>query len=673
LNNLSDISYYIDPIINDILKFVEDARNPDGGYANWNNGRSSMESTYQAIDLLYTINQPLNEQKVNTTLNFIQSLKTAENGYFPLPDWDVPDISSTYRALWIKSVFREWIPSIQSEDENQTLNYIQGNFVQPLTINGPSGYSEITNSSPELLASFYALSAFELFNLSNPNYISVAWFLDELTQFTTGGVSGREGTLPKTGFTSIGIQLYLILNKSKYDQSLYPISLSNKLPFKAIDYLKVTKISGDGYSASERDKTAELSSTYFVLNVFHLLANAGILNQSQIHLTGVYDFLTVGKQPTFGLGNYPGDVPNIQYVTEGILTGLLFDNGREFIENLTGLKNFITKSYDKSGGFGFRPDASPFVKYTYYSILALRGLSDPLTKLSDIKNFIFSAQSFLGGFGSGINSQLSSLTHTFWATSAIFFLGEFYNPENINFDKHLLLQFINSLQKEDGTFSNYPGLNPTLASTYRALYVLNLLNDSRVFDTDYKTLMNKTLRKYMTSSGGFLSNLNKTIPNIVDTYYGLMIADLLDINLNLTKIKEFTLSLRNNDGGFGLRPQFSSRITSTYNALLILKYFENKELNKTISFRTPFLEDKFSPIIIPGFIPLIDTNKTISGIYRTSAKITDPEGSLRKVWMAVTWYTANNTVEYFNISGTTGPINPSIYEFLLDQNKFNKD
>lgn len=659
-------------IIQSIIDFIAESRNMDGGYGNWKGGRSSMESTFQAIDLIHSLNLSLPFDDAKKTDEFIDSLKTSSFGYFPLPEWDAPDISSSYRAIYLKNIFINWFPNdFTSIDENDTLTYIKGNFIEPIFLHGASGYSEISNGSIELLATAYAMNSIEIMKGTEFHTLEIAKFLSSLTSFN-GGISGALTGTPKTGFTSTGLELFLLLNQSNYYLSEYSYYFSNDYINKSINYIKTTKKPASGFSASERDISAELSSTYFVLDLLVNLHKKNI-PIPEIDLTGVKAFLISGKEPTFGLGNYPGDVPNIQYTTETILISRMLSKYDWLLSNGSGIKNFLQETYDNSGGFGFRPNSQPFVKYTYYGVFGLRAILDSLPTSDHIKNFLFSTETPMGGFGSIPGAQLSYLTHTFWAINTLDLIGELNNPLNdLNISK--LFSFLSSLKNSDHFYSNYPFQQSSMASTYRALYLYTLFNNNSFISERDNLIM--TLEKYNTPSGGFVSALDKSVPDIISTYYAVIIAELLGYQLNNTLIKEFVFSLLNEDGGFGLRPKFSSRITSTYYSLLILNFLESKNLNLTSSFKELSI-DYLSPLIKPGFVPFLETNKTIQNIYRTTAKISDPEGITSKAWLEIEWTLMNESnkvfVIYSNITGNKNFIDQEIFEFFIKQTDYNQN
>ncbi|MFW9806155.1 MAG: hypothetical protein ACFFFK_05450, partial [Candidatus Thorarchaeota archaeon] len=199
-------------LVTQILDFVGLSRNDDGGYANWEGARSSVESTFQALQLLVAYNNlsalPINS--VNQTANFLNLMKTLDNGYFPLPEWDAPDVSSTYRVINIMNQINARFPSLGIQIDNTSSSFINSAFVPPIFANGASGFSENLGGPAELLASLNAIQAYLLMNITDtPYFESVAKFIASLTTIN-GGVAGYLGGLPTMGFTSAALYLYLL-------------------------------------------------------------------------------------------------------------------------------------------------------------------------------------------------------------------------------------------------------------------------------------------------------------------------------------------------------------------------------------------------------------------------------------------------------------------------------
>ncbi len=646
LENITTEKTSVTRLKSQIMAFVAAARNQDGGYGNWKNAKSTMESTYQALMLLSAYDQlrSFSYNELNQTVSFIESLKTSSGGYYPIPNWDAPDITSTYRAVYLQKLISGVYSNITFNiNKTQLSQFILAHFKPPIFIGTGSGYAEVLSGPPELLASLYAEASFQLLNITDPNAESVAKFLTNLIA-SNGGVAGRSDGLPTTGFTAAALKLYMVLRNTTVD-------LDNILPSSfvenAINYLKAVKEANSGFTSSERDSTAEIRSTFLVLDALIELKENNI-TISPFDLTGVLEFLVNGRQPTFGIGEYPGDVPDVSSTAKAIITGRILGNLSWLSRKV---KTFIESSYVKSkGGYGFRPGGKAFVKYTYYAIKALRALNDPLIHYKDIINFMYKSQNDDGGFGQNPRAKLSYLTHTYWALSSLRLLNGL-NDERFN--KTLILSWLSKVQRYDGTFSNFPGYNVTLTSFYRGVQLLLLLKGN--LTEDEKQLYATSLLKFQTKSGGFLPSLEKTVPTMEATYYGLQLALQFNLTLNWTQVSGFILSLRNEDGGFALRPQFSSRITSTYFAILALNLLERlqQKEKENLSWFPPSgeeIRDIWAPIITPAFVPGIDTNKTIQGSYITTARIFDSESQVNQSWVEFRWLILKNNIIYENIS-----------------------
>ncbi|MFV2016336.1 MAG: prenyltransferase/squalene oxidase repeat-containing protein, partial [Candidatus Heimdallarchaeota archaeon] len=369
------------------------------------------------------------------------------------------------------------------------------------------------------------------------------------------------------------------------------------------------------------------------------------------------DFILNIEQPSFGFADSPGDNGDLSYTSMVIILSQILNNDSWINSDVS---KFIEDSFSiQDSGFGYKPDASPRVKYTYYGIRALRARSNPLSQSSAIANFISKSRTLDGGFGQFPNAQLAYLSHTYWALSSLNLIGKL-NSNNINVND--VLFWLSFLRKDNGTYGNSRLSDPSIISTYRALQVKTLLGANDQLDP----VLNQNLSSYRLESGGYRNRLAKTVPTMEATYYGVQLALKLNLNVNLTKTVEFILDLQNNDGGFALRPGFSSRLTSTYFAMLSLKIIDQVVLGEGMPNEDSGELDVYAPIIIPSFIPRVDSNKTVQKYYKTTAKIYDPETNLNEVWVESIWYAqGNSTPQIMKYQGITLADNEEIYIFII--------
>ncbi len=614
-------------IVTDVLNFVNISRNNDGGYGNWDGARSSVESTYQSLQLLTAYNNLslLDSASANQTVEFLSQLKTVDEGYLPLPEWDVPDVTSTYRVIYGFDRIDKEFPILNIQIDNSSSSFINSTFVPPLFVNGATGFSENLGGVAELLASLNAIQTYLLLNITDtPYFESVAKFLNSLIAIN-GGVAGYVGGLPTMGYTTAALHLWhLFKTETTFVIDDYlPVTFLED----AINYILANRIAGSGFTSSDRDSTPEVSSTFFALRILYLLDEHGLLPTTP-DLTGVYNYLVDGVQPTFGFADYPGDVPDISYSAYALLLGELLGNSTW---NDSAVGGYVADTYSKTGrGFGFRPGSTARVKYTYFGVRATRSMNNPLTAAPDIVQFLLDAQNVEGGFGEQPASTISYLTHTYWAIATLNLLGDL---QSYPFDRNAVLNWLSYLEKPDGTYSNFPGFNSTLVSTYRALMIRSMLSDTINVDGPLRT----TLSDYQQLSGGFLSSLDRTAPSMEATFYGVSLSLLHNIPLNTTLLLDFVFSLQNEDGGFGLRPGFSSRVQSSFYAVLILNLLGLDAGSLTIIDMSEDPEDIYSPVIVPTFIPSIDNYREFQNSYVLSSIILEPESSLTRVWVEADW------------------------------------
>ncbi len=641
-----------------VLEFVQNARNADGGYGNWKDAPSTMESTFQAISLFVALNSTdlLTTAEANQTLQFIQSLKTPSGGYFPIPDWDSPDMTSTFRALFLKKILKTTFPSLNPQEDPLAFDYVNGSFIPPFFIVGGSGYAEIPGGRPELLASYYAFKTYALLDTTSLHAQSVAKFLAALYS-SNGGIAGSPGRLPTTGFTAIGIQLYLILQDNYTSQVDWLATFPSDFLTKAIQYMLGNREQGSGFTASERDQTAERVSTYLALQTIEELHKRGMIKEIS-DVQGIISFLVERNQPTLGFGDRPGDRADVEATAYAILTARLL-NSTSWINS--GVRDYLLDAHSPVGGFGFRPGSMALVKYTYYAVLALRALGYPLSDSDQILQFISASQNDNGGFGERPVSKLSYLTHTFWAMRVIDLLS--FSPSRYA-NVTRLKNFLNAMRTYNGVFINGLGAKPSLLSTFRGLTLLNYLG----VQLNASDPMNKSLEQFIHPSGGFKPRADVSYPTMFATFSGIVVSRLIQRPLNVSGITRFILSLQNPDGGFGERPKFSSSVRSTYYALLSLDLLQ--QLNHpNSSFSFSFVEttrDVFSPTIKSSFVPRLDTNVSFTGTYLTSARVLDPEGEVSATWAETIWYPlASGSEMVANFTGKTSSEDKTVYLYAL--------
>ncbi len=617
-----------------VLTYINNVRNTNGGYGNWRGAKSSAESTVQAIDVYNALGFPQNftSKQANETIGFMNTLKTNLGGFYPLQDWDAPDITSTYRAVYIQNLLNKQF-NVKAINKTGIKQFVQNNYITPFFISGASGYSEVKGGKPEVLASLDALETFLGLNQTDPYRSSVIRFINSLTS-PNGGVAGFEGKLPKTGYTSAAIQYYLRI------KNYFPGNLSEfNLGFldRAIDYLLGNRAPDSGFTAADTDSTPELSSTYFVLRSIYELKQNNLWNRS-VDLTGVYSFLLSGHEPTYGLGEYPGDIAELSYTSRAVLLGRLINRTDWMSPKLI---DYILKSFDeKNSGFGYRPGGTARIKYTYYALAALRALHHPFSNIDLIVDFILSAQTPDGGFGQISKAKISYISHTFWAISALKSLGQL---TTLTLDFAQIYNWLQGLRDPvTGMYKNSITSQPSILSTYRAIQIMTYLG----YSVDSTDTVHQSIHQYQTTSGGFVNDLTKTLATMEATYFAVRTMRLLNTTYNESKVYKYVRGLLNSDGAFALREGFSSRVSSSFYAVSLLRKIEG--VSKDLSPIEGGLPDLFAPIIEPAFVANLRKQNKISGSFSLTAQVKDPEGNVSGSWIEAKWqrYSDNQTFSY---------------------------
>ncbi len=621
-----------------ILSFISDSRNTNGGYGNWKEAISSMESTFQAVLILDALGEP--QMNSSEILTFVDRLRTENGGYFPLLNWDAPDVTSSYRALKIKRILQ---PSLNLSQSDPLLpSFFETTYEPPVFILGGSGYGELNSSSAELLSSGLVLKSYALLGGTDPHIANVAEFVKSL-QSPNGGVAGVVGGLPTTGYTAAAIDYYLQL----YSDPQYNVSKYFPTSFlaDAVDYLLSNRLGASGFGTRGTSTSASLSSTFFAVRTLYGLESRGLLNYT-LDYSGVLSFVVSTEESTYGYGSYPGDTPSLTDTARALLLKRII--GHNTSSGLTA--DYVVSSFDTdNGGFGFRPGATARVKYTYYGLIATRLLGIEFANFGEITQFILSAQTDLGGFSQIAGGRVPYISHSYWAVSTLNLLGEL---DELN--RTSLLQWVEGVRHPTGMYSNSLNSKASILSTYRSIEIQRLLARDVVVDGNFTV----EFLKYQTESGGFVNTLDKTVPTMEATYFASLLAMELGIELNWSKITGFVQSLENPDGGYALRPAFSSRISSSLYALQLLNVLQG-DAEVEVEGRT---EDFFAPLVTVDFIPRLQNYDEFSGSYKVLADVRDPEGGVADSYVEINWEKGGK-VEYLRFPGNQQENGSWIYTF----------
>lgn len=635
LGSIHDFQIFSEPRFTDqVKKLTEEgvrflnASYKDGHWANWKGSRPSMESTFQAINLLNETGFPswFDHHEAQKVIDFLNTLKTPEGGFFPLQNWDAPDLTSTFRAIQISKTLEHHFGSFErSLNISDVTDYIMGNYIEPTFITSGSGYSEVTGGQPELLASYYALSALILLNETDPHIENVIKFIDTLSS-PNGGVAGYIGGLPRTGFTARAIEYYLQVNR--HFEDFLPAFPQNFLE-NAINFILGNQEPNSGFLSSTNDRTPNRESTFFSIRIFTELKEANLFNR-EVDLSGSFEFMLFPAPPSFGFGDYPSDTPNLVHTTQALLSGKLMGNSSWIDDQVI---DFITESFSSNeGGFGVTPGSSPRVKYTYYGILALRSFGNPITNFDEMVSFFESSEVETGGFGQRPGAKLAYITHTYWAIAGLRMLGAL---EKTQINTTALIRFILSrADPNTGFFRNSLFSEPSIISTFRAVQILKWfginVNETQIL---------QNLPSYMSFEGGYVNTLDKTVPTMEATYYAVALQKLLNSTIDWATIIPFVNRLKNEDGGYGLREGFTSRVSSTLFGIRLMQ--EINEQTIATSVNEGQFPDIFAPLIEQSFLPELDNYKKFSGAYVVKANIVEPETGVKDQYVELNWYSRN--------------------------------
>jgi len=211
---------------------------------------------------------------------------------------------------------------------------------------------------------------------------------------------------------------------------------------------------------------------------------------SSINKTSAIEWLLACEDLNGGFGAYPGYGSTLEYTFYAVKALKLL--GAEDRINVNGLIKFVTEKQEPDGGWKFVYSQPTELYGCFLAVESLAAIdSINSVDITKVANYIIGCQNEDGGFWRSLSTAKynEEIRFTYWAIRSLVNLNATYF-----IDKNKTIQWILSLQNEDGGFAAYPGGSSSAFWTFFALQCLKLLN---ALD-----LVNKTrVANYLTQEG----------------------------------------------------------------------------------------------------------------------------------------------------------------------------
>ncbi len=600
----------LDPTLSNVSQTLRDFlstqvlsfQNLDGGFGNWYKDKSSVSSTYKALQVLNWLGYTnYNATAVELFLNARQNSLT--KGFVSDRYDSDSDVYTTYLAVKAYKLLGKTPPNaslvaqlfINAQNLNSSVvpnNEIGGFGDQTNSVKNVYWQSKVTTTRAAIMG-LYELG----YNVSNVIDVTAALNFVKGVQISAIGSFANTPSIAKDSatYTEAALDVIYFLNGTPKDAA------------KAETYLLSLENSDGGFKLDSSSTLSSLKGTYFAIKALQYLSSAPS-NQ-----TKTLEFLLNFAYSTDGFGDMPGDGPRLRSTFDGVaifeLIGKHFDNTQDIISYVESYRN-------PDGGFGRN---GSFTESTLRAVVVYNILGIPFPNASETISFLQSLQQADGGFSRKAGSTVSYVVSTYRAVLALSLLGT--TPADVNG----AISFLKSVQNSDGGFGSFVGDTSDVTNTYRAIRALELLSDS----TYDKNAAKQFLLQSQNSDGGFKRSPNditlpKNVSNLYYVYSAVRALQLLNaVPSNITGVYDYVKSTRNSDGGFAEHPHFTSTMGTTYAALWILRHFHEIS-NFTVSIpsdinSTRSQYDNISISVNGGYFPV---NYTITLINTTSVLAT---------------------------------------------------
>ncbi len=532
--------------INQVLSF----QNTNGGFGGWWKDRSSLGNTYKAVQALSWLGHTgLDTVKVKTYLDRLQN--TLTKGFNShLADSD-SDVYTTSQAVETYTLLGQSIPSradvLNLLQNSQNLNAAK---VSPSEIGGFGLQTNVLKNiywKSEVTTTSAVLHALNVLGSNAKNSTEAANYLKN-TQTSSGGF----------------VNDYILkkISGSYTEAALEGLQVLSTLPtdsVKAETYLRSLELPNGGFALKTASVDSSLKGTFFGVKGLELL---GV---KPTNVTKTIEYLLTLPDMNDGFGQQPGELASLRETFDGVAALTL---GGRTVSNVPNLLAYLEQYRQTDGGYGV---TGSYIDSTSRVINTYDLLKQTVPAKADVIKFIQDRQQTNGGFSKKPLNTTTFVISTFRAVVSLSLLGA--TPKDVSG----AISYLKSTQNTDGGFGGFPGDSSDVSSTYRAVRALSLLGDTSF----NKAGAVKFLQDSQNPNGGFKRSVNdvalpKNASSAVYTYSAVRALYLLSSKpSNFSGVYHYVVSLRNNDGGYGKHPNFSSDIAYTFTSLWILKHMNS--------------------------------------------------------------------------------------------------
>ncbi len=489
--------------INQILSFQKSS----GGFGTWKHDRSTLSSTYKAIQIL----QWLGYNNLNVTLvtSYLDRLRNSlTNGYNSyLKDTD-SDVYSTHLAVLSYSILGKIPPN--ASDVAQVFIRAQ-NLGSNVSSIEQGGFGKQSNRfkqifwTSEITITRAALVGLKTLNQDLTTSVNVTAALEFLIslQSTTGGWVNTYNDLIigtsaiSASHTAAALEAITLLNgTARIDSNA------------ARNFLLSLETPEGGFKLKIISSEPSLKGTFFSLLALDYLG------AKPTNTTATLQWLLNWTPNKGGFGGEPGSEPTLRETFDAVYALVLAGKS---IPHRQEILNYVNSYRNPDGGFGL---TGSYTESTFRAVSIYSLLGEAFPNASQTIAFLQSLQQLDGGFVKKPGAIQSYVISTYRAIAALHLLNA--TPTDVNG----AITFLRQSQNPDGGFkrSNYdvtlPGNVSSAVYTYSAVRGLYLLNSTPT---------------------------------------------------NVSGLYSYLVSLRNADGGFGPHQDFTSNIAYVFTSFWILK------------------------------------------------------------------------------------------------------
>lgn len=167
------------------------------------------------------------------------------------------------------------------------------------------------------------------------------------------------------------------------------------------------------YSKSDNSKGVDYAIKYNIDDLYYILRIESVINET----------VTLDEDLKVKIVQFLKklNVDNVVYVSLIYKVVFLFDYfGIRYSDEWA---EYVKRSQNRDGGFGFYPDTTSFLENVYYSLMALRQLNKKPNNLRECEAYVIRCKSKNSGFGRQHNTP-PTLEYTYYAIESLNMISE---------------------------------------------------------------------------------------------------------------------------------------------------------------------------------------------------------------------------------------------------------